>query len=136
MAIPSNFVQYCDSRKSCMILHDHEYLTPPAHIYHTTHFLPSLAVQHSCMLDSIRCPRSQIQDPRLYTLGINCLSIMCSPCRATGLRGSAALLLASLLQLDAFGNIHWDSHDLMVGLALGSPVVLLGTHSRGKLAHI
>ena len=50
-------------------------------------------------------------------------------CSLTGLYGSAALLLAYFLHLDAFGNIHWDSHDLLLGLALGSPVMLLGAAS-------
>lgn len=70
-----------------------------------------------------------VMPPRLLNLRLHFESYYLLACSQAGFRGSIALLLAYFLHLDAFGNIHWDSHDLLVGLALGSPVILLGAHS-------
>lgn len=46
------------------------------------------------------------------------------PHSAGGAVGSAALLLGTVLNVDPFGNLHWDAHDALIGLACITPVML------------
>lgn len=36
------------------------------------------------------------------------------------------MVAAYALRLDPFGNLHWNNHDLMLGLQCALPVMLLG----------
>lgn len=46
------------------------------------------------------------------------------PPSAGGAVGSAALILGTILNVDAFGGLHWDAHDALIGLACITPVML------------
>lgn len=45
-------------------------------------------------------------------------------------RGTAAVLLGYALRLDPFGGLHWNAHDLQLGLQCALPIMALGEHGR------
>ena len=47
-------------------------------------------------------------------------------CRTVGVPGCMALAAGYLLHLDPYGQLHWSSHDALVGLACAAPTALTG----------
>ena len=43
-----------------------------------------------------------------------------------GFQGTLAVLLGTYLHVDYWGHLHWSTNDLLVGLACGIPVLMLG----------
>ena len=58
---------------------------------------------------------------------------LCASCSSPGLTGSIAILGGLYLHTNPYGNLHWNSEDLLVGLACALPLILLGKQS---LLHI
>eukprot|EP00976_Prorocentrum_cordatum_P042546 862579-Prorocentrum_minimum.AAC.4 len=46
--------------------------------------------------------------------------------RYSGVTGTLAVISALVFQVDAFGSLHWDSHDAIVGILLILPLHVLG----------